>query len=57
MGSDGIIRNDATLPAFSHFPVRETLGALLAAPCVIDNDAVAAAVGEYRHGAGRAAWS
>lgn len=53
VGSDGIIHNDDTLPAFSHFPVRETLSALLAAPCVIDNDAVTAAIGEYKRGAGR----
>jgi glucokinase len=55
VGADGIIRNDDTLPAFSHFPVPETLSALLQAPCVIDNDAVTAAIGEYSHGAGRGA--
>jgi glucokinase len=48
----GVIENDATLPAFSHFPlVRELSNALDLEVC-IDNDAVAAALGEYYLGAG-----
>jgi glucokinase len=53
VGTDGIIRNDDTLPAFSHFPVAATLSTLLRSPCTIDNDAVTAATGEYTRGAGR----
>jgi glucokinase len=53
VGADGIIRNDDTLPSFSHFPVLEVLSAVLEAPCAIENDAVTAAVGEYTRGAGR----
>jgi glucokinase len=55
VGMDGIIRNDDTLPGFSHVPVAGMLGRLLGVACVIDNDAVTAAVGEYARGAGRGA--
>ncbi|HXB47750.1 MAG TPA: ROK family protein [Streptosporangiaceae bacterium] len=50
--SRGIIRNDDTLPAYSHIPLAELVTARLAVPCVIDNDAVAAATGENACGAG-----
>lgn len=50
--SRGIIRNDDTLPAYSHIPVTDLLSAHLAVPCAIDNDAVAAAIGENAYGAG-----
>jgi glucokinase len=50
--SRGIIRNDDTLPAYSHIPLTDLVAARLAAPCVIDNDAVAAATGENACGAG-----
>ena len=49
----GIIRNDATLPAYSHIPLAELITARLGVPCVIDNDAVAAALGENSYGAGQ----
>ena len=48
----GIIRNDETLPAYSHIALTDLVAARLAAPCVIDNDAVAAATGENAYGAG-----
>lgn len=50
--SRGIIRNDDTLPAYSHIPLADLVTARLAVPCVIDNDAVAAATGENACGAG-----
>ena len=49
----GIIRNDATLPAYSHIPLTELIAASLGVPCAIDNDAVAAALGENTYGAGQ----
>jgi glucokinase len=49
----GIIRNDDTLPAYSHIPLTELMSAELNVPCAIGNDAVAAAVGENTYGAGQ----
>jgi glucokinase len=50
---DGIIRNDATLPAYSHIPLTDLVTARLGVPCAIVNDAAAAALGENACGAGR----
>jgi len=50
---DGIIRNPSTLRAFSDIPLATIIADRLAVPCVIDNDAVTAAIGEHRYGAGR----
>ena len=49
----GIIRNDATLPAYSHIPLVPLLADRLGVPSVIDNDAATAALGENAFGAGR----
>lgn len=49
----GVIRNDATLPAYSHIPLGQLLGHHLGVPCAIDNDAVAFALGENAYGAGQ----
>jgi glucokinase len=49
----GVIRNTETLPAFSDIQITPVISELLGVPCVIDNDAVAAAVGEHACGAGR----
>jgi glucokinase len=49
----GIIRNTETLPAFSDIQITPVISERLGVPCVIDNDAVVAAVGEYACGAGR----
>jgi glucokinase len=51
--SGGVIRNPTTLPAFSDIPLATIMADRLAVPCVIDNDAVTAAIGEHRYGAGR----
>jgi len=49
----GIIRNTETLPAFSDIQITLVISERLGVPCVIDNDAAAAAAGEYACGAGR----
>jgi glucokinase len=49
----GIIRNTETLPAFSDIQIMPVMSERLGVPCVIDNDAAAAAAGEYACGAGR----
>ena len=49
----GIIWNTETLPAFSDIQITPVISERLGVPCVIDNDAVVAAVGEHACGAGR----
>jgi glucokinase len=49
----GIIRNTETLPAFSDIRITPVIRERLGVPCVIDNDAAVAAVGEHACGAGR----
>jgi glucokinase len=51
--ADGIIRNDDTLPAFSHVPLVDIIRGVMQRPCLIDNDAVTAAIGENTYGAGK----
>src|SRR5580693_1599738 len=51
--AQGVIRNPETLPAFSNVEIASILSDRLGAPCVIDNDAVTAAIGEHAYGAGR----
>jgi glucokinase len=51
----GVINNSATLPWFTGFPIVEGLEDRLHVPVGIDNDAVAAAFGEYSMGAGERA--
>ncbi|WP_458316684.1 ROK family protein [Mycolicibacterium brisbanense] len=48
----GVIRNPATLPAYTGIPLTRLVGERLGVPCRIDNDAVTAAIGEHRFGAG-----
>lgn len=47
--------NVGNLPSLDHFPLRASLQQALGLPTTLDNDANAAAVGEYRYGAGRGA--
>lgn len=49
----GTIHNSATLPWFTGFPLVGQLTSTLGVPVAIDNDAVAAAFGEYSLGAGQ----
>jgi glucokinase len=53
VAADGMIHNRATLPAYSGFRLASALEDALDAPCVIDNDAVTAALGEFHDGASR----
>ncbi|WP_455818255.1 ROK family protein [Pseudomonas cerasi] len=48
-----IIENEDTLACFSGFPLVSQLRELLGIPVAIDNDAVAAALGEFHSGAGQ----
>jgi glucokinase len=48
-----IIRNDDTLPGYSHIPLTRMIADRLGVPCAIANDAVAAAIGENAYGAGQ----
>lgn len=49
----GVIQNPATLPAYTGLSLCTIVTERLGCPCVIDNDAAAAALGEYVYGAGR----
>lgn len=49
----GPIKNLDTLPWFSGFDLVGSLGAKLGVTVLVDNDAVTAALGEHRYGAGR----
>lgn len=51
--SEGVIRNLDTLPAFSGAPITGELSATFSVPVRIENDAVCAALAEWRIGAGR----
>jgi glucokinase len=54
-GPAGIVLVSSNLPAWNHFPLRETLIQRLGVPVVLDNDTNLGAVGEHRYGAGRGA--
>jgi glucokinase len=49
----GVIRNPHTLPGYSDIPITDIISDHLGARCVIDNDAVTAALAEHSFGAGR----
>lgn len=49
----GVIRNPDTLAAYSDIPITDIISDRLGIGCVIDNDAVTAAIGEHNNGAGR----
>jgi glucokinase len=49
----GVIRNPDTLPVFTGIDLVQALRSRYGVPCVIDNDAVTAAHGEYALGAAR----
>ena len=51
--ADGVIDNQATLPAYTGVDLSQVIERETGWPCVIDNDAAAAAIGEYTYGAGR----
>ncbi len=49
----GIILGIPTIPGCEGFPIRQALSDRMGLPVQIENDAIAAALGEWRHGAGR----
>lgn len=49
---NGIMLMAPNMPGWINVPVRDTLAAGVGLPCVIDNDANLACLGEQRHGAG-----
>ena len=49
----GEVLVSSNLPAWDHYPLRETLADRLRLPVALDNDANMAALGEHRYGAGR----
>jgi glucokinase len=49
----GIIDNEDTLPWFSGFDIVTLMAQTSKVPVALENDAVAAALGEYHHGAGK----
>jgi glucokinase len=48
----GIILKIPTLPGWDDFPIRDRLQAAVSRPVVLENDGIAAAFGEWQHGAG-----
>jgi glucokinase len=49
----GVINNADTLKWFSGFDIIGLMGAISKVPVIVENDAMAAALGEYHHGAGQ----
>ena len=52
-GPAGVVLVSSNLPAWNHFPLRDTLAERLGVPVILDNDTNLCAVGEHRYGAGR----
>ena len=49
----GVILGIPTLPGWQGFPILSTLKKRFGLPVYVENDAIASALGEWRHGAGR----
>jgi len=49
----GVVFRSANLPGWLNVPLRERISGALSKPAILENDAKAAAYGEYRAGAGR----
>ena len=49
----GVVDHIPTLPTWDGFPLRERLSAAFNLPVLVENDGIAAAYGEWQHGAGR----
>ncbi len=52
-GERGVVRLSHHVPGWENFPLAERLQGELGAPAVVENDANAAALGEWRYGAGQ----
>lgn len=49
----GIAHHIPTLPGWEGFPLRQRLSVQFDRPAIVENDGIAAAFGEWKHGAGR----
>ncbi len=49
----GIVSDIATMPGWQNYPLREKLSEAFGRPVLLENDGIAAAFGEWKHGAGR----
>jgi glucokinase len=49
----GVVDHIPTLPGWDQFPLRSRLSALFDRPAHVENDGIAAAYGEWKHGAGQ----
>ena len=49
----GVVDHIPTLPGWDGFPLRTRLGETFGLPAAVENDGIAAAQGEWQHGAGR----
>jgi glucokinase len=49
----GVVDHIPTLPGWEQFPLRRALGDAFRLPVAVENDGIAAAFGEWQHGAGR----
>lgn len=52
-GRTGLVLGSSNLPAWDHFPLRDTVAAQVGLPVMLENDANLCALGEHRFGAGR----
>ncbi len=52
-GPAGVVLVSSNLPAWDHFPLRDTVAKRLDLPVVLENDTNLCALGEHRYGAGR----
>lgn len=51
--TEGIVLGISTLPGWENFPLRDVLQKRLGRPVVVENDAISAANGEWKFGAGK----
>jgi glucokinase len=49
----GIVDHIPTLPGWNEFPLRQRLAQEFLRPTIVENDGIAAAYGEWKHGAGK----
>ena len=49
----GNIEHIPTLPGWDNFALRDRVSALFDLPCIVENDGISAAYGEWQHGAGK----
>ena len=52
-GPAGVVLVSSNLPAWDHFPLRDTIRQRVEIPVLLENDTNLCAIGEHRYGAGR----